>query len=191
MWDCFMVSSPSYILASLEGAMHLTDHSLPLPMRSRNLACIGCGCPRSGNGPISPHFHNVQQTRILSSPRFINSSNYQNAIHQFPHIVAQPSPVPSSSTHPNPFQAAIPPPPAVKTPPSHLLLTPSGRAFAVGGKVQNVSTDPLAPCVMYWPDNEALPEQGQIRPTGLVGIPVRSDPYPENLYSRPTMTHVF
>ncbi|OBZ74991.1 hypothetical protein A0H81_05414 [Grifola frondosa] len=24
--------------------------------------------------------------------------------------------------------------------------------------------DPLAPCVMYWPDNEPLPEQGQIRP---------------------------
>ncbi|KAI5116889.1 hypothetical protein M0805_004634 [Coniferiporia weirii] len=47
------------------------------------------------------------------------------------------------------------------------LLTPSGRALAVGGKVQNISADPLAPCIMFWPDNEPLPEPGQIRPPGL------------------------
>jgi hypothetical protein len=55
---------------------------------------------------------------------------------------------------------------------SHPLLTPSGRAFASGGKVQNISSDPLAPCVMYWPENEPLPEQGQIRPSSLTGVPV-------------------
>ncbi|KAF9561600.1 hypothetical protein CPC08DRAFT_425076 [Agrocybe pediades] len=53
---------------------------------------------------------------------------------------------------------------------SHPLLTPSGRAFAIGGKVQNISSDPLSPCIMYWPDNEPFPEQGQIRPSGLVGV---------------------
>ncbi|KJA17167.1 hypothetical protein HYPSUDRAFT_104813, partial [Hypholoma sublateritium FD-334 SS-4] len=52
----------------------------------------------------------------------------------------------------------------------HPLLTPSGRAFAVGGRVQNVSRDPRAPCVMYWPDNEPLPEPGQIRPGCVAGI---------------------
>ncbi|KAH8112578.1 hypothetical protein DFH11DRAFT_1857827, partial [Phellopilus nigrolimitatus] len=46
-------------------------------------------------------------------------------------------------------------------PPQHPLLTPSGRALAVGGKVLNVSVDSLAPCIMFWPDNEALPEPGQ------------------------------
>ncbi|KAJ7443769.1 hypothetical protein B0H11DRAFT_1747869 [Mycena galericulata] len=55
----------------------------------------------------------------------------------------------------------------------HLVrqLTPSGHAFAVGGKVQNISRDPLCPCTMYWPDNEWLPEQGQIRPS-LMGVQV-------------------
>ena len=67
------------------------------------------------------------------------------------------------------------PPSHVANPPkaTHPLLTPSGRAFAVGGKVQNVSSDPLSPCIMYWPDNEPFPEQGQIRPSGLVGVAVR------------------
>ncbi|KAF9480308.1 hypothetical protein BDN70DRAFT_877818 [Pholiota conissans] len=53
---------------------------------------------------------------------------------------------------------------------AHPLLTPSGRAFAVGGKVQNISSDPLSPCIMYWPDNEPFPEQGQIRPSCVAGI---------------------
>jgi hypothetical protein len=63
-------------------------------------------------------------------------------------------------------------PTANKTMSGHPLLTPSGRAFAVGGKVQNISSDPLSPCIMYWPDNEPFPEQGQIRPSGLMGVPV-------------------
>ncbi|KAJ7931903.1 hypothetical protein B0H13DRAFT_1593762 [Mycena leptocephala] len=49
---------------------------------------------------------------------------------------------------------------------AHPLLTPSGRTFAAGGKVRNVSSDPLSPCIMFWPENEPLPEQGQIRPIG-------------------------
>ncbi|KAJ7936319.1 hypothetical protein B0H13DRAFT_2261818 [Mycena leptocephala] len=51
------------------------------------------------------------------------------------------------------------------------LLTPSGRAFASCGKVQNISSDPFSPCIMYWPDNEPFPEPGQIRPSGLMGVP--------------------
>ena len=94
-------------------------------LHRRNLACIGCGCPRSGNaGP---------QTT--------------------PGIPVYTSPVP-------PVKSA------------HPLLTPSGRAFAIGGRVQNISSDPLSPCIMYWPDNEPFPEQGQIRPGNLVGVPV-------------------
>ncbi|KAL4260625.1 RanBP2-type domain-containing protein [Pleurotus pulmonarius] len=53
------------------------------------------------------------------------------------------------------------------SPHPHPLLTPSGRAFARGGRVQNISSDPMLPCIMWWPDNEPLPEQGQIRPPGL------------------------
>ncbi|KAF7373407.1 RanBP2-type domain-containing protein [Mycena sanguinolenta] len=64
----------------------------------------------------------------------------------------------------------LPSPTANKTIHTHPLLTPSGRAFAVGGKVQNISSDPLSPCIMYWPDNEPFPEQSQIRPGGLMGV---------------------
>jgi hypothetical protein len=53
------------------------------------------------------------------------------------------------------------------------ILTPSGRAFSVGGRVQDVSSDPLASCFMFWPDNEPLPEQGQLRPNDILGEPVR------------------
>ena len=53
------------------------------------------------------------------------------------------------------------------------ILTPSGRAFSVGGRVLDVSSDPLSPCIIFWPDNEPFPEQSQIRPSTLVGIPVR------------------
>ena len=53
------------------------------------------------------------------------------------------------------------------------ILTPSGRAFSVGGRAQDVSSDPLSPCIIFWPDNEPFPEQSQIRPSNLVGIAVR------------------
>ena len=54
------------------------------------------------------------------------------------------------------------------------ILTPSGRAFSEGGRVQNVSSDPLCPLVIFWPDNEALPEPGQLRPSNVAGIVVSS-----------------
>lgn len=78
-----------------------------------------------------------------------------------------------------PASAPLPPKP------THPLLTPSGRAFAVGGRVQNISSDPvrvsifqfsptnivqLNPCIMYWPDNEPFPDQSQIRPSNVVGV---------------------
>ncbi|KAH9993017.1 hypothetical protein BJV77DRAFT_999637 [Russula vinacea] len=51
------------------------------------------------------------------------------------------------------------------------ILTPSGRAFSMGGRVQDVSSDPLSSCFLFWPDNEPLPEQGQIRPNNAFGEP--------------------
>ncbi|KAF8581397.1 hypothetical protein K439DRAFT_1354062 [Ramaria rubella] len=44
------------------------------------------------------------------------------------------------------------------------MLMPTSHAFSLSIKVQNVSSDPLVPCVLYWPYNEPFPEQGQIRP---------------------------
>ncbi|KAF9260408.1 hypothetical protein L218DRAFT_962558 [Marasmius fiardii PR-910] len=70
-------------------------------------------------------------------------------------------------TTPNPLPPAPPPPPPK---PSHPILTPSGRTFAIGGRVQNISSDPLSPCIMYWPDNEPFPDPGQIRPGNPLGV---------------------
>ncbi|KIM77391.1 hypothetical protein PILCRDRAFT_825351 [Piloderma croceum F 1598] len=148
----------------------------------RNLACIGCGCPRPDNRTPSPHHQSpsacMQPNRLPSSPRFVSPPNTVNSS---PFAQSPVAPM-HSPTYPNlnqmssfpqthspsvshPLSAAKSPPPV------HHLLTPSGRAFAVGGKVQNISTDPLSPCVMYWPDNEPFPEQGQIRPSSIMGVP--------------------
>lgn len=48
------------------------------------------------------------------------------------------------------------------------ILTPSGRTFAVGGRVRNISNDDMNPVFMFWPDNEPLPETTQIRPPTAV-----------------------
>ena len=59
---------------------------------------------------------------------------------------------------------------AASIPPSKMpaLLTPSGRKFATGGRVQNISRDELNPIHMFWPDNEPLPLTSQIRPPAAV-----------------------
>jgi hypothetical protein len=155
---------PASLLSHSSPATMLTSSFPCMILHRRNLACIGCGCPRSGGGTASSQVQQQQSyptTRMISSPRF-TSVLPQNSV---PLVSTQPSPCNYSQS-----QHSSLPPPAQKS--AHPLLTPSGRAFAVGGKVQNISSDPLSPCIMYWPDNEPFPEQGQIRPSGLVGIPV-------------------
>ncbi|PFH49995.1 hypothetical protein AMATHDRAFT_62011 [Amanita thiersii Skay4041] len=131
----------------------------------RNLVCIGCGCPRASNGIQSLQYPsaNPPGARTLPSPRFASQQNYS----------PQPLAAPFSVTHsPSSSTSTTTGTPVGNLPkPSHPLLTPSGRAFAIGGRVQNISSDPLTPCIMYWPDNEPFPEQGQIRPNGLLGVP--------------------
>lgn len=153
--------------------MVLTESFPCMILHRRNLACRGCGCPRSENQVTSPHrpgSSGLPSARFPSSPRFVGSaaatSSYNPPLIPSPHY-----PVPSPGVRQVPASPGLI---SVKPPsPSHPLLTPSGRAFAVGGKVQNVSSDPLAPSVLYWPDNEPFPEQGQIRPSHLTGLPVR------------------
>lgn len=210
----------------------LTDSFPCMILHRRNLACIGCGCPRSNNGNGSgSHQHQQHQpssnppnARAQPSPRFNAVSNNNNITYystgpspsqnlqaQQQHLQAQQQPHhhhsqqqqhphqplqhyhqhlnvhqhaspaysqtrPSSPFVSSPFVSSPAPLPYVTHPPksTHPLLTPSGRAFAIGGKVQNISSDPLNPCIMYWPDNEPFPEQGQIRPSSLAGIAVSS-----------------
>ncbi|KAJ3752771.1 hypothetical protein EV360DRAFT_7163, partial [Lentinula raphanica] len=132
----------------------------------RNHVCIGCGCSRTMNSPVSPSV-----SRPPLSPRFANApntntpnfnSNSLSSMHTQQVYATAQSPSPAQ-----PVNA----PSVSQSKSGHPLLTPSGRSFAVGGRVQNVSVDPLAPCIMYWPENEPFPDPGQIRPNGLVGIP--------------------
>ena len=140
--------------------MPLTDPTFYCAYR-RNVMCIGCGCPRSSDGPPSPHSRNLQSaTRSLASPRFATLSG------SFPSDTSFPKPPTLQPIVPQVHKTS-------KLPTlSHPPLTPSGRAFSSNGRVRNISSDPLNPCVVYWPDNEPLPDQGQIRPSGLAGIPV-------------------
>lgn len=152
----------------------LTDHFPCMILHRRNLSCIGCGCPKS-----SSQQHQQQQQpqqlfysspsvapRPAASPRFATSTTPPSATSP----IRAAGPLNSYLPQPRPmgYQPHLSGPP--KT--AHPLLTPSGRAFAVGGRVQNISTDPLSPCIMYWPDNEPFPEQGQIRPGNLAGVAV-------------------
>ncbi|KAI0270759.1 hypothetical protein BC834DRAFT_532431 [Gloeopeniophorella convolvens] len=107
----------------------------------RNLSCIGCGCPRPS--PTQGPFPQVSTSPVQST--------------------RLPSPRFAGAPEPQ-----MPPLLSHKTP--H-VLTPSGRAFSMGGRVQDISSDPLSPCIMFWPDNEPLPEQGQIREGSLAGFP--------------------
>ncbi|RDB23512.1 hypothetical protein Hypma_009234 [Hypsizygus marmoreus] len=168
----------------------------------RNLACIGCGCPRSSGGTAPPqHQQTYPPTRTLTSPRFASFPPHSSSL-PAPTQLATPAPQqqqpmytysqpqqplhPTQQPQPQQQQHAFAQPPPKS---AHPLLTPSGRAFAVGGKVQNISSDPLAPCIMYWPDNEPFPEQGQIRPNGVVGVPCSQQPPILNTGNRGPISH--
>ncbi|KAF9054179.1 hypothetical protein BJ165DRAFT_1399454 [Panaeolus papilionaceus] len=130
--------------------------------------------PQHQPPPQSTNTHSIRTSNTFSHPRI--SPAAQKPSSPLPNLH-----LPNTHGH-NPIQIGTAPGHAHEStsshshvpsqPPklTHPLLTPSGRAFAVGGKVQNVSSDPLSPCIMYWPDNEPFPEQGQIRPSGLVGV---------------------
>lgn len=154
----------------------LTDKFPCMVLHRRNLACIGCGCPRSGSGVSSSHSPstNLPTSRVVSSPRFATFPSYDYPSSASPHLQTTPQVYSNSHHHTStPYSPSpLSPPTSNHGKSAHPLLTPSGRAFAIGGKVQNVSSDPLSPCIMYWPDNEPFPEQGQIRPSGLVGVAV-------------------
>jgi hypothetical protein len=74
--------------------------------------------------------------------------------------------------YPRPSQPSLSPISAPPTAPQYspqppITLTPSGRSFTIGGKVRNVSPNPANPIILFWPDNEPFPEEGQCRPPSL------------------------
>ncbi|TCD69008.1 hypothetical protein EIP91_009230 [Steccherinum ochraceum] len=138
----------------------------------RNVGCIKCGTPRIPNGTQAGSGLNTVRTSPPPqiSPRFINQLGpLDDASHMLEarlppqhvlrtHLAGRTNHGPAPSQSMNfPSKAPVP---------QYPILTPSGAALSAGGRVRNVSIDPLSPCIMYWPDNEPIPEPGQIRPFG-------------------------
>ncbi|THH30261.1 hypothetical protein EUX98_g3919 [Antrodiella citrinella] len=133
---------------------------------------FGAFTHEAGNGalPGSGPEHLRMSPPPQISPRFINQLNaWDEAGHMLEtrispplalhtHLANRPN---HGSSSPQSINIGSKPPV-----PQYPILTPSGAALSAGGRVRNVSTDPLNPCIMYWPDNEPGPEQGQIRPFG-------------------------
>lgn len=166
------------------------------------MTCIGCGNPHpyathhtspatqnahlamniNHRAPPAPH---PQQHFV--SPRFAaHLEDRQRQRRPLPPL--PPSAPPAryhaslpSSRHPSPPHSNPQSPAAFGTltlnsklhQPTYPLLTPSGHALSAGGRVRNISMDPSSPCIVYWPDNEPLPERGQIRPSGSTVLQVR------------------
>ncbi|KZS97177.1 hypothetical protein SISNIDRAFT_247138 [Sistotremastrum niveocremeum HHB9708] len=113
--------------------------------------------PNNGNGSLS----------LPSSPSSnINPSfSFTSSLQSISSLTTNPAPSLSSLTSSasgTTTQLTLGPGNQLRPLPS--ILTPTGRAFAVGGRVRNVSPNPLSPCVLFWPDNEDLPSEGQVRP---------------------------
>ncbi|CEL62823.1 hypothetical protein RSOLAG1IB_10507 [Rhizoctonia solani AG-1 IB] len=143
-WICLTPSCTAHNFGYVPGlSPHTRDtHVLTPPILSfsRNTTCIACGAPR----PLDIG---------MSAPK--PSTDYDR---YFDHRASLPlSPPPPRRFDPLPATSKQPP----RLP---SILTPSGRAFARGGRIQNVSSIPSAPLVMFWPDNEPLPQACQIRP---------------------------
>jgi hypothetical protein len=164
----------------------LTDAFLRTVRRRRNLTCIGCSCPRcpaigNANDPSpthqqfalqppnpSPHFASAPSSRHHSGNMSPSAYEFASQFSSYDRLQEEEYAPPMTSPPSFPLGAST----AKKGVSAHPHLTPSGRAFARGGKVQNISSDPLSPCIIYWPNNEPFPERGQIRPSGPLGVPV-------------------
>ncbi|KAF8512102.1 hypothetical protein BU17DRAFT_96634 [Hysterangium stoloniferum] len=129
----------------------------------------------------TPRYTEYESLNFIS-PSSVSATMSRNGLGQIPPYSSRaPAFPPSPPTNPSALPSTVFPSCAASNPASlnvaaaavalklPSILTPSGRAFSIGGKVQNVSSDPLTPCVMYWPDNEPLPEPGQIRPLSNIG----------------------
>lgn len=110
------------------------------------MTCIGCGSPRPANVTGAVRQSGQPQQRF-PSPRFAGVGSSSGIEQNFaPQRRCSLPDTPKSLTTNFP------------------VLTPSGRQFSIGGKVQNISRDPMAPCFMFWSFNEPFPQPGQIRP---------------------------
>jgi hypothetical protein len=121
----------------------------------RNAACFNCRNPRVRNGPVADMYSPAP--RLPISPRFAAGPSSSPAF-------GMPAAFNGGSRQPPVARATFPPPARQPPAPTYSVLTPSGRTFAQGGKVQNISSDPHNVIFLFWPANEPPPQQSQLRP---------------------------
>ncbi|QRV82698.1 Zf-RanBP domain-containing protein [Ceratobasidium sp. AG-Ba] len=128
----------------------------------RNPACISCGAPRPlallPTKPTSDYDRYFDQRAPLPLPLSPPPPRRCNPL-TLPLVTGLPQANVASPTQTFATSHRASQPPRLPS-----ILTPSGRAFARGGRIQNVSTLPGVSLVMFWPDNEPLPQPCQIRP---------------------------
>lgn len=115
----------------------------------RNSSCIGCGTNRPAAGSLAVQLPGRVPPPQRFSPRFSSLESSRDQIN-----IALTGPGIHLPMHPS----------QTSKNPAPIQLTPSGTQICMGGKVQNISSNPLAPCYMFWSFNEPLPDPGQIRP---------------------------
>lgn len=141
------VLPPSVVLTTLGKFASFARSTRLTLAHSRNMTCIGCGSQRPTTATGSAR-QTGQPQQKFPSPRFAGAGS---------------TPGFDLQNHASERRFSLPDTP--KSPTSSFpVLTPSGRQFSIGGKVQNVSRDPMAPCFMFWSFNEPFPQPGQIRP---------------------------
>ncbi|KAK0476055.1 hypothetical protein IW261DRAFT_1491724 [Armillaria novae-zelandiae] len=120
----------------------------------RNLACIGCGSPRCSPAPLY-HGH-------AAAPFF--------APHALPSLPAAAARLLAPVARLSPV-ASLPRVPAAAQVQCTRSSRPPDAPLPSAARSKTSRATRCRPCIMYWPDNEPFPEQGQIRPSGLVGVP--------------------
>ncbi|KIJ30457.1 hypothetical protein M422DRAFT_53729 [Sphaerobolus stellatus SS14] len=95
------------------------------------------------NSSLTPSFTNIANQQATEYLRFPMDASHSNSV-----------PAPKASSTSSSLQLNQLP----------LVITPSGRARATNVVHRNVSGDPRNPCFIMWPENEAIPSAGQIRP---------------------------
>ena len=136
-----------------------------------------------GNGMPSPRFRLIgqqQQQQGRSPLTLLPQSNHGNGLEmapsyhrqsqpqqfrQHPQQVYLPDQRSSFSLPSSPITPLLPQHQQQQQPSAHAhILTPSGHALSIGGRVRNISSSLVSPCLIFWSDNEPLPEECQVRP---------------------------
>ncbi len=134
---------------------------MPVAIQNHPISALSPTSPLSVNG-AAPRFRSHPSISPMSPSNAQSTGPYHQPNAPYPHHLG--SHQPQFATPINPPAPSTAQPPYLPASEYLKLLTPSGHALAIGGRVRNISSNPMTPCVIWWPDNERLPDPGCVRP---------------------------